>query len=499
MPFSTTTRRPARRLRGAIPPPIPVEPKSPPSSRVARNFAALSVAEIACRGVAMAVTFTLAARLGEEGYGKVEFSFNVVFWLVLLVRDGLEVIAAREIARHPRLIRPLVDHLLALKSLLALGLLAGLIAVGTFTLRGPTERAILAVYGLMLLTTALGLDYVYRGIERMGLVAVSLVLRTLVYAAGVFLCVGSAERIVWVPAWLVAGEACGIALVWGCYVKRFGWPRPALGGGRFVKVVIGRGRPVFLIQMAQAVIGSVDILIVGLMSSWADVGLYSAPQRVTMAVLTLSLIFQQVVLPGLARSWRDSPGTSRASLDGLVRVLMIGLVPIAVGATVLAGPMVRGLLHAEYAGAAILLAIGIWRAPLLGLAFLYQTTLIAINREQAGVRLLLVGAAISAPLVAVMRLAFGLPGAAVAVLIVGLGLVVAGYALLAREGRQPSWHHHLAKPLLASLAMVPVCLALRGQMLAVPVLGGAVAYLVALWALGGLRADDLRMMTGQRS
>ena len=73
----------------------------------------------------MAVTFTLASRLGKEGYGKIEFAFNVVFWLVLLVRDGLEVIAAREIARHPRLIRPLVDHLLALKGLLALGLLAG--------------------------------------------------------------------------------------------------------------------------------------------------------------------------------------------------------------------------------------------------------------------------------------------------------------------------------------------------------------------------------------
>ena len=167
---------------------------APASSRVASNFAASSAAEIACRGVAMAVTFTLAARLGKEGYGKVEFSFNVVFWLVLLVRDGLEVIAAREIARHPRLIRPLVDHILALKGLLAMGLLAGLVLVGTFTLRGPTERAILTVYGLMLLTTALGLDYVYRGIERMKLVAVSLVLRTLVYAAGVVLSVGSVDR-----------------------------------------------------------------------------------------------------------------------------------------------------------------------------------------------------------------------------------------------------------------------------------------------------------------
>ncbi|MDB5351414.1 MAG: rane protein involved in the export of O-antigen and teichoic acid [Planctomycetota bacterium] len=445
----------------------------------------------------MAVTFTLAARLGRDGYGKVEFAFNIVFWLVLLVRDGLEVIAAREIARHPRLIRPLVDHLLALKGLLALGLLAGLIVVGSVTLKGPTERAILSVYGLMLLTTALGLDYVYRGIERMGLVAVSLVLRTTVYAIGAVLSVGDVSRIVWVPAWLVAGEACGIALVWACYVRRFGMPRPSLSSGQFVKVVVRRGRPVYLIQMAQAVIGSVDFLIVGLMSHWDDVGLYSAPHRMSMAVLTFSLIFQQVVFPGLARSWRESPMSSRASLDVLVRVLMIGLIPIAVGATVLAGPMVRGLLHAEYAGAALLLALGIWRAPLLGLAFLYQTSLIALNRETAGVRLLICGAVASAPLVGLLRWGFGLPGAACAVLIIGSGLVIAGYACLAKEGRQPSWHHHLGKPLLASLAMVPVCLSLRGQMLAVPVLAGALVYIIVLTALGGLRSEDLRVLLGR--
>ena len=97
---------------------------------------------------------------------------------------------------------------------------------------------------------------------------------------------------------------------------------------------------------------------------------------------------------------------------------MPGLIPVAVGATVLSGPMVRGLLHADYAGAALLLALGIWRASLLGLAFLYQTSLIALNRESAGVRLLMAGAVASAPLVALLRWGFGLAGGGRAVLIV---------------------------------------------------------------------------------
>ena len=70
---------------------------------------------------------TLARRLGSDWQGRIEFAFIVVFWLVLLVRDGLEIIAAREIARHPRLTRHLVNHILAIKGMLALGLYGALI------------------------------------------------------------------------------------------------------------------------------------------------------------------------------------------------------------------------------------------------------------------------------------------------------------------------------------------------------------------------------------
>ena len=134
-----TTPLSSRPVRRAPPrPDVSALPALPPARhaprRIASNFAALSVAEVACRGTSVAVTLSLAKRLGTAGYGRIEFAFNVVFWLVLLVRDGLEVIAARELARHPRLIRPLVNHVLAVKGVLALGLFAGLVAVGSFTL-----------------------------------------------------------------------------------------------------------------------------------------------------------------------------------------------------------------------------------------------------------------------------------------------------------------------------------------------------------------------------
>jgi O-antigen/teichoic acid export membrane protein len=445
----------------------------------------MSLAEIVCRGTSVAVTLMLAKSLGAAGYGRIEFAFNIVFWLVLIIRDTFEGIAVRELARHPRLIRPLVNHVLAVKLLLALPLFAALAVLGSATLSSPTDRLVLALYGLLLITTALGLDFVYRGTERMGLVAVSLCIRTLVYAVGVWTLVADVGRITWVPACLALGEACGIGLVWVWYARRYGLPRPVLGL-RFLRVFLRRGRSVCLIQLAQTVIGSADLIVVGLLSQWSDVGRYGAMHRMITALLTFGLIFQQVSFPALSRSWRQTTAAGRASLNALIEVLTLVLVPIAFGGAVLAGPLIGFLLPQDYAGAGLLLALGIWRAPLLTLAYLYQSTLIAVNREVVGVRLLVGGAVVSGPLVALFCSLWGLPGASLAVLLIALGLVLAGYGCLAREGRQPAWHHHLGRPLAAATAMVPACLILQHWHVLAAVAGGAAAYAVAVTVLGGL-------------
>lgn len=471
-------------------------PKAAPR-RMASNFAALTLAEIACRGISVVVTMYLAQVLGKAGFGRVEFAFNVVFWLVLLVREGVDIIASREIARHPRIVRPLVNHILAIRGTVALVLLTVLMVVGGLTLSDPVDRAILGCYGLMLVTTAMGLDFVYRGLERMWLVAFSLAVRTAIYAVGVGLIVYEPERLVWVPICLVTGEALGILIIWGRYLREFGMPRPMIRGSHRLAVFSQRVGPVYLIRVSLAVIGSADLLVVGLMSQWADVGCYGAPHRMVTALLTFGLIFQQVVFPSMARSWRMDAASGRREINVLVRVLMVGMVPVTIGIMVMAQPLVQMLLPPEYAEAGLLLAIGIWRAPLLTLASLYQTSLIALNRADSGVRLLLAGAIGSGPLVALSRWSLGLPGAAVAMIVTGLALVVAGHRLLARDGRAPVWHHHAFRPLLASLPMTAVCLLTFHQPVLWTIALSGLAYVATLAALGGLNRSDLLSVLGR--
>jgi O-antigen/teichoic acid export membrane protein len=240
-----------------------------------------------------------------------------------------------------------------------------------------------------------------------------------------------------------------------------------------------------VIQLSQAVISTADLAVVWLLSSDWDVGRYALPHRMVTAILTFGLIFQQAAFPTLSRLWRQTACVGRQALDTLIEVLVTVLTPAAVGGAVLAEPLVH-LLPRDYAGAGPLLALGIWRAPLLVIAFLYQTMLIAMNREAVGVRSLVAAAVGIWPLVALLRICFGLPGAAVGVILLGLGLVAAGYGSLAREGRQPAWHHHLARPLAASLAMIPVCLILQRWHVLLAIPGGALTYGLVLLSSGGL-------------
>src|SRR5271165_2456636 len=212
---TTEGKRSAPRPGHQVPQPRRVD--SPTRRRIASNFAFLSAAEFVCRTTSVVVTLSLAKRLGVDGYGRIEFAFSIVFLLVLLLRDSSDVIVARELSRHPRLIRPLVDQVLAYKTLFALVLFSGLALVGSWTLNDRADWLILVLYGSMLFTTAIGLDFVFRGTERMGLVAISLCVRTGIYALGVLFCVRDASRIAWVPIWLTGGEAVGIGIVWLSY------------------------------------------------------------------------------------------------------------------------------------------------------------------------------------------------------------------------------------------------------------------------------------------
>ena len=87
-------------------------------------------------------------------------------------------------------------------------------------------------------------------------------------------------------------------------------------------------------------IGSADVITVGLLSQWADIGSYVLTHRIVHAVLDVWADLSAGELPGPVRSWRQAT-ESGLSLNALIRVLMLVLIPIAFGGALLSVPLVR--------------------------------------------------------------------------------------------------------------------------------------------------------------
>ena len=396
-----------------------VQPR--PLKSLISQFAILSIAEVICRLISLAVVVELARRVGREGYGRIEFSFNIVFWLIFVLRDGVELVFCREVAKRKRPKPQLVNAFLSLKLSLAFMLWGFLAIVSLVVFRDNHDRIMLCSYGALLMTTAMGLDNVFRGREKPGIVAVSLVVRSSLYATGVLLLVRDGARLTWVPWLLFGSEFLGIMLVWTRYSTEFGIPRPSFRHGRrFGATVLSQGRSVLGIQLAQVILSSLDVVIVGFTDSWSMVGLYGAPHRLVTAAVTFGLIFQQVLLPHLVRSWSPADGNRSASIARIVRLALSAIVPCTLFVSLASRYLIDLLFSMEFDEAWPLLAIGIWRVPLLAVSSIHITTLVATHREREGLRILLRCVLVALPVVILMHFWRGLIGTSCAMVFVAL-------------------------------------------------------------------------------
>ncbi len=384
---------------------------------LASQFAFLSLAEISCRLISLAVVLELIRRTGRDGFGRIEFCFSLIYWLIFVIRDGVELVFYRELSRRARPNPRIIGSYVSLKFQLAMVLWAGLVIVSMAVFHAPEDRLLLSSFGLLLIPTAIGLDNVFRSLRRAGLVAISLVIRTVVYALGITLFVTDSSRLQLVPLLFFLGEMCGILLIWLKFRTEFGMPVLNLRHGRrFAGPVLHQGQGVLGLQLTQVAMSSMDVLVIGFLDDWGKVGLYGSTHRIVSASVTFAVIFQQVLLPQLVRSWIANRKQQTAEVRRITLAALAAIVPVTLIVSVFATVIVRLLFTPDFADASPLLSVGIWRVPLMAAASIHLTTLVATHRERLGLKVMSGCLAISLPQVIWAHSRYGLNGTAAAML-----------------------------------------------------------------------------------
>ncbi len=474
-------------------PPAPQQPGGL-GRLVAVNASALTLGRLLNAAIGIVTVGITTRYLGVEDYGTL-VTVTVFAALLTAVSDlGVWTIGAREIARRPdetaRLLRSLFSISIGLSLLAAaLGLaIAFLVYSGS---GGAMQREGIAILILAPLPFAAAagpagayLIAMQRGWTAAAASTVASVAMALVLGLAVALDLGFTAVVIANAVQSIAFAAALLAYALPRVRFRPSWDP------RLAKQLLRWALPLGGVYVLTTLYWRIDVLLLGLVGSQEDVGIYGLAYKVVDTIYVLPAFVMLTLLPELARL-AERPGRRDELVGKAFTVMQVAVVPMLVFTIAFAEEIVRIAGGSGFGGAAVVLRILMLGVAAGFLRAVFTEALIAVNRQ---VWLMVATAALLAANV-VLNLALipplGARGAAIAFAASEAAALLLMFWLFRRVGTPPR-PHQVPQLLLAGCAMAAVA-ALKlapmadaaGPVAAIVVLGSLslAAYIACLYAL----------------
>jgi len=350
---------------------------------VLKNLLTLSTGELLARGM-HALAFVLLARaLGEVALGQFGLATAITSYALLVVMQGFDVIAMREVSRETGELRTYVRQILGLRALLAAA--AGA-AIGAYVLvsRGDvTTGRLLLVLGLSYATNAMSPRWTFLAIEESRPLAVAGLLSQACFLLAAAL-IRSSAQVLWVAGAQVAGEAVAATFLLWILWRRYGPLTPAFDR-TFAAALMRHSWPVTLSLWLGNMFYNFDVVMLGAMGKGVEIGIYLACYRCVTVFTPLLAAFQNSALPWLARSYPDYQSVRRRLYWLTVAATaVLGAAGLVIG--VGARDLLTLLFGASYGGGDRILRVLVWVLPLQGARALFRQLLLTYHLQRTDTR-----------------------------------------------------------------------------------------------------------------
>jgi O-antigen/teichoic acid export membrane protein len=256
--------------------------------------------------------------------------------------------------------------------------------------------------------------------------------------------------------------------------------------------------PVFLgMAIVWALWTRVDVLVLSRLASIEAVGWYSAGLRISAMAQEVPASVMAVVLPMLAAAHAESPARFTALTRQTSYYFLVFSLPVAVGATLIGGPLLVGLFGPGFEAAVPPFIISMWTlVPACWMKLLGQA-LIASDRQRADLSINTVVLVVTTGLLVALVPGGGAMGAAWAMfwacnLALGLRL-----AVLWQGGVRVGFEPRVLAIAGAAAAMGAAVWTVQAQPVWLAISVGVVAYAAALVGFGGISREELATVRGR--
>ncbi len=269
-------------------------------SGILHNTGVLAISGLVVRGIGMGMMVLLARYLGAEGYGTYQRAEAFVFLFSILASLGLDMILAREVARHTPRVSEYLAAVMTLK--LMLGPACFALILGFARARGYEGDFLWGIwcYSFVLLLTAIGqsCDAVFQGLGNMGYIALANIVNQLVFVILGGICILLGKDLRWILVALVAAGVMRL-LVSSYLLSRvqISWVRPQPGA---LLYLLKQSIPIAFAASCFVVYQQLDAVLLGELKGNTQVGWYKASAKFLLFFTVLRDSFLVAVYPVFA-------------------------------------------------------------------------------------------------------------------------------------------------------------------------------------------------------
>ncbi|HCV43974.1 MAG TPA: hypothetical protein DGH68_10860 [Bacteroidetes bacterium] len=424
------------------------------------NLLSVFSGDLGSRVIGFFVTVYLARVLEPAGFGLISLGLAVLGYVQLASSPGIQILETRNAAAFAHVDRERVGAVLSLRLVLA-AVLWVLVAGFTFLfVTDSTTRDIIILFVLSVFPLAVMLDWLFQGKEAFSTVAISRLLQYAVYGIVVLLAVQDATAVRQAGIAFGLGVLAAATMLWSVYRRRWGRISLDWSPAKWKEILVN-GLPVGAAMFLAQGVTNLPPLVIGYVTSTADVGLFSSAMKIVFLLLIVDRLFNAMFLPVVTRYFSSQPPGEVANLvETTLKVVSALVVPLAVVAVILGQETIGVAFGRSYAGATPLLTVLIGYFVLTVLNSVFVCMLIGSGHEKEYTKMVTLGSFILTVGVVAGTFLFGTYGAAYGVVCGELATVI----LMKREAmkiiRIPL-RRILVRPLIAGLSMAACAMLLK--------------------------------------
>lgn len=353
----------------------------------------------------------------------------------------------------------------------------------------------LAIFALWASFFSASLNQVVIGVQqrhmKMHIVAISEILGRAVLLIGLIIALILNLGLIPIVLFVSIGSVANLLLNWWVARRyasfRWNWDFA------FWKDLLKRSWPIGVSILFNLAYFKADTLILSLVRSPAEVGVYSAAYRVLEILVTFPFMLAGVMLPLLAHAWakNDHPRFTHL-LRQSYNVMLLIAIPMALGVLAIGTPAMIFIAGPNFAASGEILKILAIATAVIYFGTISSHVVVAINKQMTMLPVYIVVAVLTVAGYILLIPPYGMVAAAWLTVASETAVAVAATWISLKSAPHGfAWSVSL-KSLFAALVMVLAIMPLRGLWLPIPILTGVIVYSVLVVLTGAVSKETLK-------